>query len=441
MNEVTKIHLGRQPFTISVDAHHELKSYLAAIKKQVEDKDVVDEIELRMAELLTERGITGNKVILPADVDFLKVQLGNPKDFTDEGEASAQTDTKQPDTKRLFRDTDNAMIAGVASGLSQYFGIDVLLIRILFVIAVLATLGWGILLYIVLWLLVPEARTSSERLQMAGKPVNVDSLKEIVERADVKGAVHRANATLADPINALFRFLIKLVGLIFILSGLSVIFGLIAALTYFLINHSAWVQNNVFPVGFRENLLLYMTMAVVALIASFTILFGTAMFRRKWPIRTWATGVLIGLTFVGLAVGGALAGDVYPNVHGRYNANVHSVIRKTAAFTAVNIGRSVEDINFQPSNTYSVGMTYYGNPDLAKVKATVQNKTLLVDASQFDEHRGCRVICIPPTYNLVITVYAPNALQLSNQFFGAPPLPPKPFDPMQLQIDQKFPSQ
>jgi hypothetical protein len=72
MNEVTKIHLGRQAFTILTDTHHELKSYLEAIKKQVEDKDVIDEIELRMAELLVEHGLTANKVILSADVDFLK---------------------------------------------------------------------------------------------------------------------------------------------------------------------------------------------------------------------------------------------------------------------------------------------------------------------------------------------------------------------------------
>src|ERR1700730_4240416 len=112
MNEVTKIHLGRQAFTISVDAHHELKSYLEAITKQVGDKDVVDEIELRMAELLTEHGINANKVILPSDVDFLKTQLGNPKDFKEDGDEAPTPGHKQPDSKRLFRDTDNAMVAG-----------------------------------------------------------------------------------------------------------------------------------------------------------------------------------------------------------------------------------------------------------------------------------------------------------------------------------------
>src|ERR1035438_496650 len=128
MNEVSNIHLGRQAFTISIDAHQKLKSYLEAIEKQVDDKDVMEEIELRMAELLTEHGINESKVILPEDIDFLKTQLGNPKDFKEEDETSTSA-SKQPESKRLFRDTDNAMIAGVASGLAQYFGLDVLLIR------------------------------------------------------------------------------------------------------------------------------------------------------------------------------------------------------------------------------------------------------------------------------------------------------------------------
>ncbi len=169
MNEVSNIHLGRQAFTISIDAHKKLKNYLEAIEKQVGDKDVMEEIELRMAELLTEHGINADKVVLPKDVDFLMEQLGNPKDFKEEDETSSPT-SKKTESKRLFRDTDNAMIAGVASGLAQYFGLDVILIRILFVVATIITFGWAILLYIVLWVLVPEVKTSSDRLQMAGRP-------------------------------------------------------------------------------------------------------------------------------------------------------------------------------------------------------------------------------------------------------------------------------
>ncbi|HUB94258.1 MAG TPA: PspC domain-containing protein, partial [Verrucomicrobiae bacterium] len=179
MNEVTKIHLGRQAFTISVDASRELKTYLNAIKKHVSDESVLGEVELRMAELLHEHGVRGEQVVLLADVDFLKQQLGNPEDFADEDEAKKAPEA-QTESKRLFRDTSNAMIAGVAAGLASYFGLDVLIIRLLFVVATF-TGGWGILIYILLWLLVPEAKTSSERLQMAGKPVTIGSLKEVVE--------------------------------------------------------------------------------------------------------------------------------------------------------------------------------------------------------------------------------------------------------------------
>jgi len=429
MNEVTKVHLGRQEFTISVDAHHELKAYLEAINKQVDDKDVLEEIELRMAELLTEHGINANKVILPEDVDFLKAQLGNPKDFKEDEDGTSPQTVKQLGTKRLFRNTSNAMIAGVASGLAEYFGVDVLLIRILFVICVLATFGWGILLYIVLWLLVPEAKTSSDRLQMAGKPVNVDSLKEIVERADVKGAAHRANATLADPINNLFRFLLKLVGLLFILFGLSILFGLITTVTYILVNHGTWQQDNIFPIGFREHLLLDIAGLVAGLVALFIIIIGIAIFRRKWPIRTWVTGTLIGMVFIGLAVGGALAGDVYPNVRDRFNANTHTSYRTLTPFSTLYINGPEENINFETSNTYSVSLTYYGHPNLAEVKTLVQNKRLTIDSTQFDLHRHCQTICIPNTYNLVITIYSPNAQQLADEGGGIPPIPPTPPTP------------
>jgi phage shock protein PspC (stress-responsive transcriptional regulator) len=428
MNEVTKIHLGRQAFTISIDAYHELKSYLEAIKKQVDEdeQDVVDEIELRMAELLTERGIHANKVILPGDVDFLKAQLGNPKDFKEDGDETPPTASQQSSSKRLFRNTNNAMIAGVASGLAEYFGIDVLFIRILFVIGVLITFGWGILLYIVLWLLVPEAKTSSDRLQMAGKPVNVDSLKEIAERADVKGAAHRAHTTLSGPINNLFRFILKLIGLFFVLSGLSILFGLITTVTYILVNHATWQQDNIFPIGLREHLLLYIAMIVAGLIALLIILIGIAIFRRKWPIRTWVTGTLVGVVFIGLAVGGALTGDVYPNIRDRYNANVHTSFRQLRPFSALNVDGPEQNINFQTSNTYSVSLNYYGHPDLGTVKTTVQNETLTVDSTQFDWHRNCQTICIPSTYNLMITIYAPNAEQLANELDSAPVMPAMP---------------
>src|SRR6266576_3676814 len=104
MNEVTNIHLGRQPYTISVEAHKDLKHYLSGIQKNVGDQEVANEVEIRMSELLMERGVTGEKVILPEDVDYLKKQLGNPDDFSDKDEASKAPNAEDKASKRLFRD-------------------------------------------------------------------------------------------------------------------------------------------------------------------------------------------------------------------------------------------------------------------------------------------------------------------------------------------------
>jgi phage shock protein PspC (stress-responsive transcriptional regulator) len=431
MNEVTKIHLGRQAFTISVEAHKALRQYLDAIEKQVKDKDVLNEVELRMAELLAEHNVTGDKVILPDDVSFLKEQLGEPKDFKEEGEADNEelvADQKPAETKRLFRDTDDAMIAGVASGLAKYFGVDVLIVRILFIVATF-TGGWGILLYIALWILVPEAKTSSERLQMVGKPVTVDSLKEVVERADVKGAARRANNSLAGSINAIFKFFLKLIGVVFIFSGLATLAGIFVSAVFLAINGDRLSHDSFFPVGLREYLLIDASMVVAGITALFLLLFGLAMFKRKWPVRTWITGMLIGLLFMGLSIGVVLATDVAPRVRDRYNANVHTTVQQVQPFTGLDYVGEDTMLRYAHSDTYSVSLKYYGQPDLSKIKITVENGRLKIDSSEFDWTRNCDTYCIPPTYNMIITVSGPNPPsidypdgKLIQEFPDGPPL-------------------
>ena len=430
MNEVTKIHLGRQAFAISNEAHKELRDYLDAIKRHVSDEDVVSEVELRMAELLGEHGVSGDKVILPADVQFLKEQLGDPKDFAEE---DSEEQTAEPvQSKRLFRDTDNAMLAGVAAGLANYFGIDALLVRLLFVIATFAG-GWGILIYIVLWILVPEAKSPSDRLQMQGKPVTVDSLRSIVENADVKGAAQRGGNVLADIINTVFKVILRIMGVAFIAIGVGILIGMIGAVVYSLVHGGSLVQNNLFPVGFKEHILLYTAAATAGLIAVFIVLFGLSIFRRKWPIPTWITGVLIGLILIGLPVGGALTADVAPQVRSTYNANEHTTVRNMQPFSAVDLTNVNDnaDINIETASTYSVSLYYYGHPDLGNIKTTVSHGTLYINTQEYNQNRDCQAICIPNNYNLTITIYTPKSPTLidPNGMFGEPTPPNAPTTP------------
>jgi phage shock protein PspC (stress-responsive transcriptional regulator) len=423
MNEVTQIHLGRQAFTIAADAHKVLRKYLDAIQQEVHDSDVVEEVELRMSELLAERGIVGDKVILLKDVEFLKAQLGEPKDFNEETEGQAPP--KSSETKRLFRDTDNAMIAGVAAGLANYFGIDVLLIRLIFVIAVV-TGGWGILLYIALWLLVPEATTSSERLQMAGRPVTIDSLREVASRADFSAAAARANKTLAGPINSVFRTVLKIIGISTIIVGLALLFALLTAGSYVLLHTGNLFGQDIFPVGFREHLLLSSGVAVTALLAILIIVFGMAIFKQKWPIKNWITGTLIGFIIIGLAGTAGLGADSAPRVRDRYNAHFHSTTRSLQPFTSIDVnGTNEVAVRFQHADSYFVEMNYYDHPDVSAIKTTVTDNKLVVDMSRFDNLRHCASFCLPDNYAMRITVYSPTQPDV-------PPLPDRPIKPFEL---------
>lgn len=417
MNEVTKVHLGRQAFTISVAAQKELRAYLDAIAKQVDDTDVVEEVELRMAELLGERGVTGDKVILPADVKYLKDQLGDPKDFKEDDGADKPRAHAGGD-KRLFRDPKDGMFAGVAAGLAVYLGLDIWLVRLLFLIATIAW-GIGIPIYIVLWLLVPEARTSSERLQMAGKPVTVESLKEVVERADVKGAATRAGDTLSGPavrardaVNNVFRLIVKIIGVGMTLVGLSILIGLAFCGTYLLI-HGNVVADNLFPIGLKEHLLVYSAGFVAAMAGIFIILFGMAVYRRRWPIRAWLTGVLVGLTLIGVVGGGALAADTVPNVRDRYNSHLHTTVRQLKPFTGVTVSGQNVSVNFDYASTYYVTLKYFDNANAGAVKTNVKNNVLFIDSTNFDWQRVCSRWCIPDTYDMVVTVYSPTQSPVS----------------------------
>lgn len=178
MNEITRIHLAKTPYNIETQAHAALRSYLDAIEKALHaDTDAMREIESRMTELLADRGISGETVVTMADVEALQKQLGDPKDFAGEDNAE-ESDAAQAPKKKLMRDTSNAMLGGVCSGIAAYFGWDVVWVRIAAVVLLFITSGVMIPLYIILLVVMPEAKTTSDRLEMAGEPVNLETLKQ-----------------------------------------------------------------------------------------------------------------------------------------------------------------------------------------------------------------------------------------------------------------------
>ncbi len=197
MKEITRIHLAKTPYDIELDAKEVLQKYLSEIKQMMGSEDTMYEIEARMVELLGERGVQSNGIITMSDVEDLRSKMGLPKEFSDsESTEDSQADLTPSNSpaKRLMRDTDNAIFGGVCAGIAAYWGINPLWVRLLFIISPFITFGTALLVYIIIWISLPEAKTAAEKLQMRGEPVTLDSLKKAANNSESK---YRAKETLA----------------------------------------------------------------------------------------------------------------------------------------------------------------------------------------------------------------------------------------------------
>ena len=197
MKEITRIHLAKTPYDIELDAKEVLQKYLSEIKQMMGSEDTMYEIEARMVELLGERGVQNNGIITMSDVEDLRSKMGLPKEFSDSEsteDSQANLTSSNSPAKRLMRDTDNAIFGGVCAGIAAYWGINPLWVRLLFIISPFITFGTALLVYIIIWISLPEAKTAAEKLQMRGEPVTLDSLKKAANNSESK---YRTKETLA----------------------------------------------------------------------------------------------------------------------------------------------------------------------------------------------------------------------------------------------------
>lgn len=190
MKKTVNVNIGGMVFTINDDAYNALENYLQILRTYFREtqgsEEIMEDIEVRIAEILKEH--LGKRVVVEmSDIDTVKETIGYPQDFemsaNDDGDSSsdsAEGDNKKKHIylgKRLFRNPDDKVLGGVCSGLGAYFGIDPVWIRLAFVVATVV-FGTGFWLYIILWIIIPEAKTPTEKLQMRGEPVNVDNIKQ-----------------------------------------------------------------------------------------------------------------------------------------------------------------------------------------------------------------------------------------------------------------------
>lgn len=252
MNKTVTINISGIIFHIEEDAYDKLSKYLGTIKgyfsKNESGNEIIADIEARIAELLQAKVSQYKQVVLMMDVDDVINALGKPEEFgIDQDEPATekqqhQSFTTEPIKRRLFRDPDEKTIGGVCSGLAHYFDIDIVWIRLATFLLIFFG-GVSLWVYIILWIVIPEARTTADRLAMRGERVNIDNIsKQFKDEMDgvkhrmqdgFKSASHATNTVagrIAMILGTIFKIIGRIIGAFIIFIAICIMFGLMSSI-------------------------------------------------------------------------------------------------------------------------------------------------------------------------------------------------------------------
>lgn len=358
MNKTVTINISGIIFHIEEDAYEKLSKYLSTIKGYFNTTDgggeIMGDIEARIAEMLQGRTSPVKQVVLMSDVDFVIGNMGRPEDFAGEQayEDSQQGSKTQRDTaydgepvkKRLFRDPDSKVLGGVCSGIGNYFDFDPVFLRIALALVTFFSFGSLIIVYIILWIAIPEARTTAEKLAMKGEKVDINnisrSVKEEAEQIkkrmekygnDVKDFAHnnkhipqrgfeRFVAFLLEVLRAIGKVAVAVVGAALLVFGLLLLFALISSVFGFsmVINNDTarqWVdmiiEGNDFTLGVIGTILFIGVPAVMITYLGIKLLFRIRYTNRWINLGAgllWAVAWIL-VFFVGARTGRDFSND------------------------------------------------------------------------------------------------------------------------------------
>ncbi|TLP80283.1 PspC domain-containing protein [Maribacter sp. ACAM166] len=257
MNKTVNINLANMLFHIDEEAYNKMRRYLESVKRSFANTpgsdEIIADIEARIAELFHEKLENERQVITQKEVDDVIAIMGQPEDYMvdeeifDDEPKVKNTSTKDR-VKKLYRDTEKKYVAGVSSGLAHYFGIDPLWIRLLWIFLTIFTWGGFIFIYGLLWILIPEATTTAQKLDMRGETVNISNIERKVKEgfddvADrvksvdyekVGNTVKKGGKTIFDTFGDIvmffFRIIGKFIGILLVIIGASTLIGLFVGL-------------------------------------------------------------------------------------------------------------------------------------------------------------------------------------------------------------------
>lgn len=409
MDKINRIHLAKVPYEISITAQEDLKSYLHNINKQL-DSDLAEEtmadIEMRITEILNDRGVNKNDVITDKDIKAIKEQLGSPEQFSEEiPDIKNEQSTK---SRKLFRDTDTALIGGVSGGLGNYLNLDPVLIRVAFILLTLLW-GLGLLVYILLWIMVPPATTNSDKLMMKGEQVTAGALHRYRNNAQRSIANLRLRK-LFIVIFKIFRVLVTIWAIMFILGLLTAIgFGSTILLTQPL--HPIFVNYHL------NYLLLSLIWLFIMLIIGLVIVVLLSLWRKQISSLKIATFTLLGvmvLNIVGILIVSPFVVNHYMNIYGDNKLDISLPVTTTGMVPASNFSLQASsnlEVSYEITNQ-PLHVTYQAYPGMGRPNINISNKngTISVNSNNIEKVvpncvlNWCKNIYLP----VKVTIYGPS---------------------------------
>lgn len=264
MNKTVTINISGIIFHIEEDAFEKLSKYLSTIKGYFSKTDggneIMSDIEARIAEMLQGKTSAVKQVVLMADVDAVIDAMGKPEEFGEGHESSAkeeEQDDNNYDTtnvkKRLYRDQDNKAIGGVCSGIAAYFDVDIVWIRLAMFLLIFFG-GVSLWVYIILWIVIPEAKTTTEKLAMRGEKIDINNISKTVKeeaeqlkqrakkysndlknnskdfRNDSRNFFDKLADFIKDFLIIFSKFFARIIGLVLLIFGVIFMLGLMSSI-------------------------------------------------------------------------------------------------------------------------------------------------------------------------------------------------------------------
>lgn len=258
MNKTVTINLGKINFYVDEGAYEKLDKYLKAISASLDAQsraETMADIEARIAELFLEERKNKDRVIGVEEVDHIIEVMGQPEDYQmDEEKTDQKTEQQEQESsaKKLYRDIEHNAVGGVCAGLGHYFGISKIWIRLAFLLLWIPDIISGalvpsgstvFLIYVVMWIVVPAARTTAQKLEMQGKSIDIGNIeqkvreeftkaKETVKNTDYSG-LNRLVEGLGEILKILLRAFVIFIGVILVLAAGSSLIGIVVSLLFF----------------------------------------------------------------------------------------------------------------------------------------------------------------------------------------------------------------